>query len=180
MLFRVCVHRNVSQFILIWLVIDSHVDYTETCTLLGPSCRVGGCPVGSRPHHPFMKGCHDTMIILIIIIWYQRMMAVSLVSGAAEECVLCHISRAGFEKSAAGIPGAVRTTRNSLGRRTTGRDVITHSARRLNLASDTAGELPIMPPFLTNLVIGVGFLPNGSGVVKWTRKWCSATTTCFR
>ena len=69
------------------------------------------------------------------------------------------------------IPGAVWTTRNSFGRRETGRDVITRSASGLDLASDPAGELSTMPgpPFLTNLVVligGVGILPDRSGVVK--------------
>ena len=39
------------------LVIDRRVDYTETCTPLGPTCRVVGRPVGGKdPRLPFMKG----------------------------------------------------------------------------------------------------------------------------
>ena len=48
MLFRVRVHRSASQSIPNWLVIDHHVDYTETCTLLRPSCWVGGRPAGGE------------------------------------------------------------------------------------------------------------------------------------
>ena len=43
----------------------------------------------------------------------DRCVSVSLVSCAAEESVPCRETRAGFEKFAAGIPGAVWTTRNS-------------------------------------------------------------------
>ena len=52
---------NASQSISIWLVIDRRVDYTETCTLLGPSCRVGGHPAGGKdPRRRFMKQRDDT------------------------------------------------------------------------------------------------------------------------
>ena len=38
------------------------MDYTETCTSLGPTCRVGGPPAGGKdPRCPFMKGHHDTI-----------------------------------------------------------------------------------------------------------------------
>ena len=76
----------------------------------------------------------------------DRRVSVSLVSGTAEERVPCRETRAGFEKMATGIPGAVWTTRNSFGRRATGRDVITRSASGLDLASDPAGELSTKPP----------------------------------
>ena len=76
----------------------------------------------------------------------DRCVSVSLVSAAAEERVPCWETRAGFEKLATGIPGAVWTTRNSFGRRATGRDVITRSAYGLGLTSDPAGELSTMPP----------------------------------
>ena len=38
-LFRVRGHRNNAC---------SRVDYTETCTSLGPTCRVGGRPAGGK------------------------------------------------------------------------------------------------------------------------------------
>ena len=63
-----------------------------------------------------------------------------------------------MEKPATGVPGVVQRTRNSLGRRATGRDVITCSASGLKLASYNA-------LFLTNNVVligGVGILPDGS------------------
>ena len=100
----------------------------------------------------------------------DRCVSVSLVSsGTGEERVPCRETRAGFEKMATAIPGAVWNTSNSFGRRATGRDVITRSASGLDLASDPAGELSTLPPFLTNLVVligGAGILPDGSGVVK--------------
>ena len=47
-------------------------------------------------------------------------LAVSLISELAEECVPCRETRTGLKKSASGITGAVRKTRNSSGRRVTG------------------------------------------------------------
>ena len=99
----------------------------------------------------------------------DRCVSVSLVSGTAEERVPCRETKDGFQKMTTGIPGSVWMISNSFGRRATGRDVITRSASGLDLASDSAGELSTMPPFLTNLVVligGAGILLDGSGVVK--------------
>ena len=99
----------------------------------------------------------------------DRCVSVSLVSGTAEERAPCRETRAGFEKMATGIPGAVWTTRNSIGRWATGRDVITRSASGLDLASDPAGELSTMHPVPNETCCSyrrAGILPDGSGVVK--------------
>ena len=61
-------------------------------------------------------------------------LAVSLVSELAEERVPCRETRTGLEKSASGITGAVRKTRNSSGRR----------ASDLNLASNPADETTVI------------------------------------
>ena len=71
-------------------------------------------------------------------------LAVSLVSELAEERVPCRETRTGLEKSASGITGAVRKTRNSSGRRATGR-TISRVASDLNLASNPADETTVMP-----------------------------------
>ena len=56
---------TVWQCIPIWLVNDCHVDYTEACTLLGPSCQVGRHLVGGEfPTRPFKKGCDDNKLII--------------------------------------------------------------------------------------------------------------------
>ena len=60
-------------------------------------------------------------------------LAVSLVSELAEECIPCRETRTGLEKSASGITGAVRKTRNSCGHKVTGR-ATSHAASDLNLA----------------------------------------------
>ena len=49
-------------------------------------------------------------------------LAVSLVSELAKERVPCRETRTELEKSASGITAAVRKTRNSSGRRATGRE----------------------------------------------------------
>ena len=71
-------------------------------------------------------------------------LAVSLVSEQAEEHVPCRETRTVLEKSASGITGAVRKTRNSSGRRATGR-TISRAASDLNLASNPADETTVMP-----------------------------------
>ena len=71
-------------------------------------------------------------------------LAVSLVSELAEERIPCRETRTGLEKSASGITGAVRKTRNSSGRRATGR-TISRAASDLNLASNPADETTVMP-----------------------------------
>ena len=71
-------------------------------------------------------------------------LAVWFVSELAEECVPCREFRTGLEKSASGITGAVGKTRNSSGRRATGR-TISSPASDLNLASNPAYETTVMP-----------------------------------
>ena len=71
-------------------------------------------------------------------------LAVSLVLELAEERVPCRETRTGLEKLASGITGAVRKTRNSSGRRATGRK-ISRAASDLNLASNPAGGTTVMP-----------------------------------
>ena len=78
-------------------------------------------------------------------------LAVSLVSEIAEERVPCRETRTGLEKLASGITEAVRKTRNSSGRRATGR-TISRAASDLNSASNPADETTVMPTFLANLV----------------------------
>ena len=48
------------QSISTWLVIDRRVDYTETCTLLGPTCWVGERPVGAKDPSPIHEGAFKT------------------------------------------------------------------------------------------------------------------------
>ena len=62
-------------------------------------------------------------------------LAVSLISELVEERVPCRETRTGLEKSASRITGAVQKTRNSSGRRATGR-TISRAASDLNLASN--------------------------------------------
>ena len=69
---------------------------------------------------------------------------VSLVSELAEERIPCWETRTGLEKSTSGITGAVGKTRNSSGRRATGR-TISAAASDLNLASNPAYETTVMP-----------------------------------
>ena len=72
----------------------------------------------------------------------DRCVSVSLVSGTAEERVPCRETRAGFEKMATGIPGAVWTTRNSFGRRATGRRRLERAHRAFGccMSSDSSGS----------------------------------------
>ena len=71
-------------------------------------------------------------------------LAVSLVSELAEKCIPCRETRTGLEKSASGITGAVRKSRNSSGHRATGQ-TISRAASDLNLASNPADETTVMP-----------------------------------
>ena len=70
-------------------------------------------------------------------------LAVSLVSELAEERSPCRETRTRLEKSASGITGAVRETRNSSGCKATGR-TIPRAASDLNLASNPADETTVM------------------------------------
>ena len=93
-------------------------------------------------------------------------LAVSFVSEIAEERVPCRETRTGLKKSASGITGAVRKTRNSSGRRATGR-TISRAASDLNLASNPADETTVMPTIPSESCV----LANRSGNATRQRKW---------
>ena len=95
-------------------------------------------------------------------------LAVSLVSELAEERVPCRETRTGLEKSASGITGAVRKTRNSSGRRATGR-TISRAASDLNLASNLADETTVMPTVPSESCVLANRKGNATRRRKWTR-----------
>ena len=97
-------------------------------------------------------------------------LAVSLVSELAEERVPCRETRTELEESASGITGPVRKTRNSSGRRATGRTV-SRAASDLNLASNPADETTVMPTVPSESCVSANKNGNATRRRKWTRQF---------
>ena len=96
-------------------------------------------------------------------------LAVSLVSELAEERVPCRETRTELEKSASGITGAVRKTRNSSGRRATSQ-TISRVASDLNLASNPTDETTVMPTVPSRSCVSANRNDNATRRRKWTRQ----------
>ena len=105
-------------------------------------------------------------------------LAVSLVSELAEERVSCRETRTGLEKLASGITGAVLKTRNSPGRRATGR-TISRAASDLNLASNPADETTVMPTVSSESCVSANRNGNATSRRKWTRQMNREVMFCY-
>ena len=126
-----------------------------------------------------MEGHNDTInTILSRIVMEDGRPAVSLVSELAEECVLCRETRTGLEKSASGITGAVRKTRNSSGRRVTGQ-TISRVASDFNLASNPANETTVMPTVPNKSCVSANRNGNATRRRKWTRQMNREVMFCY-
>ena len=105
-------------------------------------------------------------------------LAVSLVSELAKERVPCRETRTGLEKSASGITGSVWKTRNSSGRRATGR-TISHAASDLNLASNPADETTVMPTVPSESCVLANRNGNATRRWKWMRQMNREVMFCY-
>ena len=105
-------------------------------------------------------------------------LAVSLVSELAEERIPSRETRTGLEKSASGITGAVRETKNSSGRRTTGR-TISRAASDLNLTSNPADETTVMPTVPSESFVSANGNGNATRRWKWTRQMNRKVIFCY-
>ena len=103
-------------------------------------------------------------------------LAVSLVSELAEERVPCRETRTGLKKSASGITGAVPKTRNSSGRRATGR-TISCVASDLNLTSNPTDETTVMPTVPSKSCVSANRSGNATRRQKWTQQMNREVTT---
>ena len=103
---------------------------------------------------------------------------VSLVLELAEKRVSCRKTRTGLEKSASGITGAVRKTRNRSGRRATGR-TISRAAADLNLAYNSADETTVMPTVPSESCVSANSNGNATRRRKWTRKMNREVMFCY-
>ena len=87
-------------------------------------------------------------------------------------------TRTGLEKSASGITGAVRKTRNSSGRRATGR-TISRAASDLNLASNPADETTVMPTVPSKSCVSANRNGNATRRRKWTQQMNREVMFCY-
>ena len=121
------------------------------------------------------------IIYIIIMSWIlmeDGRLAVSLVSELAEERVPCRETRTGLEKLASGITGAVRKTRNSSGRRATGR-TISRVASDLNLASNPADETTVMSTVPSKSCVSANRNGNAKRQRKWMRQMNREVMFCY-
>ena len=139
----------------------------------GLPCRVGGRPDGvNNPTCPLWRG------ITTHNIDGRRTSSCIAFSELAEECVPCRETRIGLEKSASGITGAVRKTRNNSGRRATGR-TISRVASDLNLASNPADETTVMPTVPRESCVSANRNGNATRRRKWTRQMSREVMFCY-